>query len=428
MRPDKKGLKMKKQFVLGFVFLWILNLGYLSCEEFPAISMGQIPYPIVGTHQSQYFNESGKEISPPLPGSSLFGQDAHYPGLSPSYQKNGDGTITDLNTALMWTRDPGPKKKYSEIVAGASTCTIGGYSDWRLPSIKELYSLILFSGMDPDPRNINTANLKPFIDQRYFLFQYGKPEEGDRIIDSQYATSSIYRSTTMNGSKTMFGVNFADGRIKGYPIEARGPMGEKKYYVHYVRGNPYYGNNRFSDNEDGTITDLTTGLMWMKIDSGTLKAGDQKDGKLNWYQALEWAENLSYADYNDWRLPNAKELQSIVDYSRCPDTTNSAAIDPVFQSSEILNEAGKKDYPFYWTNTTHINGQGGLSAVYITFGRALGWMAPPNGGKKSLLDVHGAGAQRSDPKKGNPDNYPEGHGPQGDVIRIYHMVRCVRKG
>jgi len=40
--------------------------------------------------------------------------------------------------------------------------------------------------------------------------------------------------------------------------------------------------------------------------------------------------------------------------------------------------------------------------------------------------VHGAGSQRSDPKSGNPEDYPYGHGPQGDVIRIYNYVRCVR--
>ena len=43
-----------------------------------------------------------------------------------------------------------------------------------------------------------------------------------------------------------------------------------------------------------------------------------------------------------------------------------------------------------------------------------------------LMDVHGAGAQRSDPKAGNPADFPKGRGPQGDVIRIYNYVRLVR--
>ncbi len=75
-----------------------------------------------------------------------------------------------------------------------------------------------------------------------------------------------------------------------------------------------------------------------------------------------------------------------MDYSRSPDTTGSAAIDPMFMEQ------------------------------------------PPASGNYKLLDVHGAGAQRSDPKSGDAAAYPYGHGPQGDVIRIDNLVRCVRSG
>jgi hypothetical protein len=317
----------------------------------------------------------------------------------------------------MWTQDPGSKKTFEQAVAGASKCKVGGYTDWRLPTIKQLYSLILFNGTDPDPMASGTSAQKPFIDTKYFKFQYGKPEDGDRVIDSQFATCTLYRSTTMNGQKTMFGVNFADGRIKGYGLKT--PRGEKTFYVLYVRGNPDYGKNQFVDNGDGTITDKATGLMWTKADS---------DKKMNWLQALDFAENLELAGHSDWRLPSAKELQSIVDYTRCPDITNSAAIDPVFQVTPITNEGGKKDYPYYWTSTSHVSLSRGSAGVYIAFGRALGFMQNPRTGVAQLMDVHGAGAQRSDDKDGDPSQFPTGRGPQGDVMRIYNFVRCVRGG
>jgi hypothetical protein len=175
-----------------------------------------------------------------------------------------------------------------------------------------------------------------------------------------------------------------------------------------------YGGNQFVDNGNGTVTDLATGLMWMQADS---------EIDLNWEEALAYAEGLQYGEHDDWRLPDAKELQSIVDYTRSPDTTDSAAIDPVFQISTLFNEAGRLDYPFYWSSTTHVStapGNAFTAAAYIAFGRAMGYM------QNQWMDVHGAGAQRSDPKQGNPTAFLWGRGPQGDNIRIYNHVRCVR--
>jgi hypothetical protein len=381
-----------------------------ACCISAAVVMGK-PYAIVDTGQIRCYDDR-TEISFPKSGKPYYGQDAQYAGNQPSYKANGDGTVSDLVTGLVWTQDPGEKMTYDEAVKNASKCRIGGYSDWRLPTIKELYSLISFNGIDPDPRSRDAGSLTPFINTNFFKFQYGKEEGGDRIIDSQFATCTIYKSTTMGGNKTMFGVNFADGRIKGYPAGPIGPRGEKTYYVLYVRGNPAYGKNDFADNGDGTVTDRATGLTWMQADSGK---------GMDWPAALEYAENMKFAGHDDWRLPNAKELQSIVDYTRCPDTTGSAAIDPIFQCSEIVNEAGQKDCGHYWSGTTHI-GRDGSRAVYIAFGRALGNM------HSQWMDVHGAGAQRSDQKTGDESQLPVGHGPQGDVQRINNYVRLVRGG
>ena len=144
---------------------------------------------------------------------------------------------------------------------------------------------------------------------------------------------------------------------------------------------------------------------------------------MNWESALAYCENSTVAGYHDWRLPNVKELQSIVDYSRSPATTNSAAIDPLFNATAITDEAGQPDYPFYWSSTTHADASGGgTEANYVAFGKALGHM------NNQWMDVHGAGAQRSDPKTGSASEFPQGHGPQGDAVRVNNYVRCVRGG
>jgi hypothetical protein len=153
-----------------------------------------------------------------------------------------------------------------------------------------------------------------------------------------------------------------------------------------------------------------TGLMWEQGDSGAGMA---------WADALAYCEARATAGYTDWRLPSAKELQSIVDYTRAP-SLGSAAIDSLFSATSFTNEGGQTDWGYYWSSTSHANYLGGSSGAYVAFGRGLGYI----GG--AWNDVHGAGCQRSDPKSGDPAAYPTGHGPQGDAIRIYNYVRCVR--
>jgi hypothetical protein len=420
--------------------------------ETPVAPAPVVPYRIVGTGQTGCYNTS-REIAPPKPGQPFYGQDAQHPGPQPIYRNNGDGTISDMTTGLTWVKARGQKMSWDDAVAGAAACRVGGFSDWRMPTIKELYSLINFNGGCDG----SVTSSRPYLDTRYFDFVYGDESKGVRIIDCQDWSATQYLGKTMSGNPTVFGVNFADGRIKGYPKSLPGGRGGTMY-ARYVRGNPAYGKNDFHDEGDGTVTDRATGLMWQKADSGK---------GMNWEQALAYAASSTLAGHSDWRLPNAKELQSIVDYTRAPSVTQSAAISPIFEISKL----GDGDYPFFWTSTTHLDGppdRRGGAAIYIAFGRATGWMqprgagGPPGGpgpgangpgqgaprmgrpgpgrspafappaaggsGDYQLLDVHGAGAQRSDPKAGDPQNFPHGRGPQGDVIRIYNFVRLVRGG
>lgn len=380
-------------------------------------------YNIVDSGQDHCYDNQ-YEIACPASGLAFYGQDAQYTGSGSAFVDNGDGTVTDLITGLIWQKSHGDKMTFNDALAAADTFSLAGYNDWRLPMIKELYSLIDFRGIDPSGLSgVDTSQLTPFIDKTYFDFIYGDEITGERIIDAQYWSNTQYVSTTMNGDATAFGVNFADGRIKGYPAEPVGPPGEEfsmMGFAKYVRGATTYGVNEFVDNGDGTVTDRATRLMWMKTDS---------DSGMTWEQALTYAEHLDFVGHDDWRLPNAKELQSIVDYSRSPATDGTAAIDPVFECSSITDKGGGTDFPFYWTGTTHVHGgiAPGDFAVYVTFGTAYGFMEqPPGSGTYVLMDVHGAGAQRSDPKIGDPADYPYGHGPQGDVVRIYNYVRAVR--
>jgi len=144
---------------------------------------------------------------------------------------------------------------------------------------------------------------------------------------------------------------------------------EKTFFVICVRATLITGKNDFHDEGDGTITDRATGLMWSKADSGL---------GMNWQEALRVGTKEEYGEVSRSRQlasPSVKELQSIVDYTRSPATTQSPAIAPIFTCTAISNEIQELDYPFYWTATTHAGPRGGAAAMYVAFGRAAGWMS-----------------------------------------------------
>lgn len=101
----------------------------------------------------------------------------------------------------------------------------------------------------------------------------------------------------------------------------------------------------FVDNEDGTVTDTKTGLMWQKTDDGQTRT---------WPEALAYCESCTLAGYTDWRLPNIRELESIVDWQEY-----NPAIDPVFDCRSS----------FYWSGSTYVDRPG--YAWFVSFFNGL---------------------------------------------------------
>jgi hypothetical protein len=73
-----------------------------------------------------------------------------------------------------------------------------------------------------------------------------------------------------------------------------------------VRSGAPWPEPRFTDNHDGTVTDMLTGLEWMK-NAGAV---------MPWQEAFDYVQTLTTGGHSDWRLPNAVELQSLIDDSR----------------------------------------------------------------------------------------------------------------
>lgn len=107
----------------------------------------------------------------------------------------------------------------------------------------------------------------------------------------------------------------------------------------------FYGQAGFAtfhNNGNGTVSDSITGLMWQQGD-------EQNDsGRRSWDEALDYCEGLNLAGYSDWRLPNVRELESIVDWSRF-----NPSIDPAFNCCSPNYDP----YQFYLSSSTHTDGQ-----------------------------------------------------------------------
>jgi hypothetical protein len=309
-----------------------------------------MPFPDTG--QTQCYDNS-QEITCPNPGEDFYGQDAQYGANLQSFTKldaNGndlpdeatewvmvrdnvtgriwevktdDGSIHDKDNTYTWI-DP------SVFFVTLNSQNFGGHSDWRLPTIKELSSLVDSSIPYPGP-TINTY---------YF----------PNTVSSYY-----WSDTTCPGAPAYDAwlVNFYNGLV-GHSF--------KLYYLYVraVRGGqsgPFDDSFNIVDNGDGTVTDLETGLMWeVKTDDGGER---DKDNPYTWQQALSYCENLELADYNDWRLPNRNELQSIVDYSRY-----IPSIDPIFSYTVSS---------YYWSSTTGAYSPDGAWSVDFFLGDVRGY-------------------------------------------------------
>ena len=99
---------------------------------------------------------------------------------------------------------------------------------------------------------------------------------------------------------------------------------------------PVASQPSYTDNGDGTVTDNRTGLMWLKYANNYNSGAAQ-----TWEAALSGCESFSYAGYSDWRLPNVRELESIVD---------AGEQNPAINTTYFLNTESSQ----YWTSTTYV--------------------------------------------------------------------------
>lgn len=110
-------------------------------------------------------------------------------------------------------------------------------------------------------------------------------------------------------------------------------------------------NNRYTVHGDGTVTDTVTGLMWQQCSQGQIYSagsciGDRTD--YSWEEALNLAESEIFAGYSDWRLPNVKELLSLVALDRNEPAINIAVFPNGGHSYYRTGSPGAWGHDYSW--------------------------------------------------------------------------------
>ncbi len=237
---------------------------------------------------------------------TTFGEDNDYTIYPPFFQLNGNGTVTDTVTTLMWQQTDGGEMTIENATLYCDTLTLGGYNDWRLPTAHEAFSIL------------NHQNANPALNTTAFT-----------ITAAEYWWTVDRQA---NDSSKVWVTN-AGGGIGNHPkTETISAGGNKKFHVRAVRdvNVPIVLPNHFTDNGDGTITDHATDLIWEKL---------HYSDSLTWEDALTYADSLTLAGKSDWRLPNIKELQSIND-----EKLIAPSVDPAFFTNVGVNK--------FWSSTS----------------------------------------------------------------------------
>ena len=255
-------------FVILFFAAWCLG----TCSS-SNNSINEIP------------DNSGKTNLLPDTGQTLSftntaGEDGDFLINAPSYTDNGNGTVTDNITGLMWQKIDGGEMIFENAASYCIALTLGGKNDWRLPTSHELFDINDFS------------RINPALNITYFT-----------VSQAEYWWTSDLRAD----DPTRVWVVNAGGGVGAHPkSETISAGGTKRFHVRAVRTNNAASANaiHFNNNGDGTITDNKTGLIWQQTPT---------TNQMTWEEALIYASTLTAGGKSGWRMPNIKELQSLND-------------------------------------------------------------------------------------------------------------------
>ena len=280
----------------------------------------------------------------------------YNPNHGQDYDKDGNTITFDGTESSQDTQDfIAYVNSDPSVNSGSGLC---GRSNWRLPTVHEIEGLADYDAVVAVVADDgSTSYSTPTIDTDYFPYtiasQYQWYWTSHLNVDPDVNTAG--GSSTSNYFAWTYGS--AESRTRSGTGSTVGTT-DRYNFVRLVSSSAAvashfsdYSDDRYTDNGDGTISDAQTGLMWMQCSYGQTYDGNDDDGDQiicegsptfgTWQQAFAWAAdsnaNSTYG-YSDWRLPNIKELGSIVDFGSAK---------PAINQNIFPNTASGP----YWTST-----------------------------------------------------------------------------
>ena len=239
-----------------------------------------------------------------------------------NYSVHTDGTVTDRATGRLWQQADGGEMTWEHARDYCAALSLGGKTGWRLPSNQELFTIL------------DHSRGKPAIDTSVFT-----------STDAEYWWSSDRRA---DDPSRIWSAN-AGGGTGPHPMkETISAGGPKRFHARCVFAAPPAPlSERYTSDGRGSVTDHRTGLIWQESESPPM----------SWEFAVRYPRHLSLAGQIDWRLPDIKELESLID-ERLVHPSIPKAQFPGIEEDQ------------YWTSTTLANHTSRAWTVDFTFGIA----------------------------------------------------------